>query len=803
MKGYLRSALALLMALLMVLSLAACAKTESPAEPQEESPAYAYAADYQRIESDSRSLTARCFTDEGFYAVSMEKVGEAIPEGVEPEYEGQYDVYEARIFFANDEGKLSLLKDYQPLPARENTDNYLEFHSGSNISGLAVDSEGALVVVEDTYYNAFTGTEEQKEDENSWELWEYENKSYIRVLDKNGKELSCEPVDNSAYQDSYINFNTMALDRDGNVLGCSEDSILAFDRDGALSYSIKLPDYVNNLVLLKDGSVGAVLSGENGAQVCVLDLEGRKAGESHPLDAYVWEVVRGGGDYDFFYTNGQDFYGCSLESGESQKVLSWLDVDVNSNFLSGVTVREDGSILCVINDWSAGEETETHLVTLRQVPAESLPEKEILTMAVMNLNYDYTLTNAIIKFNRSNDKARIQVLDYAQYNTEDDDSAGLTKLNTEIMAGNMPDLLRLSELPYRQLAAKGLLEDLYPYLDADKELKREDFFPTVLRAMEVDGKLFEICNSFSIHSLIGASSVVGDTPGWTYQDFERALSKMPEGCTPLDQYTTRDDILRTLVFLEMDRLVDWSSGKVSFDDGAFVDILNFAARFPERFDWDNFEWSEQDEPEIRIREGRQMLMPASIFEVNNLMYNEVYFGGETTYIGYPTSGGVGSMLSLGSGDGGVYAISSACRNKELAWQFLRGFLTKEAQESIWGLPVNRKVFDAQLEKAMTPQYKKDAQGRFVLDAEGNKIQISQGQYGTSDGKIHNIYAMSQEQADKLMEVIETCTRAVDYNDSIFSIVQEQAQAFFAGQKSAEEVARLVQSKANIYVNEQR
>ena len=40
-------------------------------------------------------------------------------------------------------------------------------------------------------------------------------------------------------------------------------------------------------------------------------------------------------------------------------------------------------------------------------------------------------------------------------------------------------------------------------------------------------------------------------------------------------------------------------------------------------------------------------------------------------------------------------------------------------------------------------------------------------------------------------------------DSILEIVREQSEAFFAGQKSAAEVARLVQSKATIYVNEQR
>ena len=42
-----------------------------------------------------------------------------------------------------------------------------------------------------------------------------------------------------------------------------------------------------------------------------------------------------------------------------------------------------------------------------------------------------------------------------------------------------------------------------------------------------------------------------------------------------------------------------------------------------------------------------------------------------------------------------------------------------------------------------------------------------------------------------------------YDTSIYDIVKEQAQAFFADQKSIDEVARLIQSKANIYVNEQR
>jgi len=105
---------------------------------------------------------------------------------------------------------------------------------------------------------------------------------------------------------------------------------------------------------------------------------------------------------------------------------------------------------------------------------------------------------------------------------------------------------------------------------------------------------------------------------------------------------------------------------------------------------------------------------------------------------------------------------------------------------------------------MTPEYQKDGDGNYVLDENGNKIEVSRGgmSWGSGDNYIE-IYATTQEQADKLWELITTTTKVADYSSSIYEIVNEQTPAFFSGQKSAEEVARLIQNKANIYVNEQR
>ena len=65
-----------------------------------------------------------------------------------------------------------------------------------------------------------------------------------------------------------------------------------------------------------------------------------------------------------------------------------------------------------------------------------------------------------------------------------------------------------------------------------------------------------------------------------------------------------------------------------------------------------------------------------------------------------------------------------------------------------------------------------------------------------------LWAMTPEQGEKLLAVVESATQAVDMNTTVASIVRSEAAAYFAGQKSAEETARLIQSKVNLYVSEQ-
>ena len=70
-----------------------------------------------------------------------------------------------------------------------------------------------------------------------------------------------------------------------------------------------------------------------------------------------------------------------------------------------------------------------------------------------------------------------------------------------------------------------------------------------------------------------------------------------------------------------------------------------------------------------------------------------------------------------------------------------------------GLPLNRAAFETALAKAMEIEYEKDAEGHYLLDADGERIPASKGGMSVSmDGESmmdFTLWAMTPAQAEKL------------------------------------------------------
>ncbi|MBQ5340504.1 MAG: extracellular solute-binding protein, partial [Oscillospiraceae bacterium] len=545
-----------------VLLFAACGKSETassstpaPGGDSQETAEFAYRSSFISVEKGPNGAPSPVlYTDDGYYAMGSELVETRIPEGKTVEYQGQYDIYASFLYRIHPDGSIEKLKNFEPVMPEEDTEGRTEFSSYSSLQRPLMTADGNLISLIENYAYWFDGPEDALDTEDMWQYYKYEQTYQIMVLSPDGTRISLADVDFDE-PDSYLNGYNAVLDPDGNMLVTQDMNVLAISPDGSIAYRITGEDYIYNLLSLPDGRIAVMRDGENGPGLLTLDLEKKSFGETISIPEGAWSIVPGYEDYDILFNSGMYLYGYRFGEEDAEQILKWIDVDISSDTVDTGTIQilPDGTIRGTVWDYSNAE-PETELFTLTRVPASELPKKEVLTIAQIEY-YDYNLNNRIVQFNRKHNDVRLELVDYTSNNTEEDFGAGVTKFTTELMAGNSTDIIPLSQLPYRQLAAKGMLEDLYPYIDKDPDIKREDFFPNELEELEVNGGLYQADNGFSVETLTGAASVVGDTPGWTYADYEEALSKMPEDCDPLDPCYTRDVVMEALLSANMDRFV--------------------------------------------------------------------------------------------------------------------------------------------------------------------------------------------------------------------------------------------------------
>ena len=58
------------------------------------------------------------------------------------------------------------------------------------------------------------------------------------------------------------------------------------------------------------------------------------------------------------------------------------------------------------------------------------------------------------------------------------------------------------------------------------------------------------------------------------------------------------------------------------------------------------------------------------------------------------------------------------------------------------------------------------------------------------------------EAQRFLDLLDAVENVSFYDEAVLSIVSQEAAAYFAGDKSAEETARLIQSRVGLYVSEQ-
>ena len=800
-------------------------KAEKEAEETEAEPA-GYRAQYLELEDSNLTagLDHAAVVGETVYFTSLGVISDETPAGVSPEWPEQYWVYGPVLCKVGTDGSIERLP-YQP----KQSDAGQGENSGVVFEGLCAAQDGNLWVLEKHYrYGSepsgeTAGTEQ--EHGSSFRNEEHEMLVCVREDGTVVSEFSLDGLKNHAEEvkdlEGSYSFEVpgMALDKDGHICLAihewfsgtanyiQEDRIVLLDpQTGSVADSFRMSSTPEYMVGLANGEI-AICCYERGELIGLLDLEEKGLKDKVQLGDFVNGMAAGDGEYPVIYSAGDSVYGLNFETGEPVKLFNWIDCDVAREGDESFCMLQDGRIVTTSTQETVNG-IENDLIVLSKNAAGEVSQKKVLRLAVMNL-YPFT-SKMVSRFNRSNPDYRIEVTDYAQFNNyssanEDERNAGINRLQTEIIAGDMPDILDISLLSADRLGSKGLVEDLYPYMDADPELNRSDLLEHVIQAFEENGKLYQTVGNFYILTTAGLSRVVGDHIGWTMDEFQDAMSRLQAenpNCTVFERYTTQDLALTFLLYLELENYVDWSSGECGFQSDGFIKLLEFVKSFPTVYSWETDGGADDYDTDTRLLMGLQLMKQCNFACFEDLQVNTAGLGGEPcTFVGYPTENGVGSMFAQ---IGNSFAITSSCADKDAAWQFIRQFFLPEYQEQFLGevFPTNRSVYEKMKSEATTTKYQRNPDGSFMLNEEGKRIEEDLGSM-----QVHGVTVpyrtASEEDVARVEEIINATTNILHTDDSLKRIIIDGALPYFADQRSVDEVVKLIQSKAMLYVNEQR
>lgn len=712
----------------------------------------------------------------------------------------------------------------EAVPYAPDTDAVPEGAEGEAVpAALYTGSDGALWVQEAVTYSFYDLPADF--DPETQDKWAYRTGGgqlhFLRQLGPDGSEL--RRIDLTALAERLGTKTAPKYDFTGYVPGIATPLLDAAE-DGERNLYLLMPgklcvldkageerltldwDYDSgSLVPLGDGSMGAFYHPNNFRikdTLRIVDPEAGRWGAKHALNNAVEAVWPGFGAWQYLYDGGDGLYGRSAAEDGEACLASWHETAVNPDFIRRCAGLEDGRIvlLCLRN--GAPE-----VIVLTEAGRDTLPEVETLTYAV--LCPDAADWDRVNEFNRTHTDVQIVVKDYLVY-AEDGSytSQGRDQLLTELAAGRVPDIMSLGSpgstygsLPYRQMAEKGYFEDLLPYIDSDPALAREDLMEAPLRAAMLDGKLCLAFDAVAIKTFLGPERIVGDRIGWNLAELREAFAAMPEGSTISEYCHTKRDMLYYLV--NPDDYVDWETGQCSFDSDSFRAALELADACPLEFgmgeDWEAV-MAMNEEIRRRMREGLQMVTETMVYDFTTAQYysgEENGYGEPVAFVGHPAEdGGVGSSFY----PYGRLAMSSACRNKEAAWEFIReSFLPKcdmsveelsaasynntMKQDLLCGFPINRADFEL-LREYQTTVYSEEE-----LDALSVREAI--------------VYQVPEEDCRQVLELYNRVEKMELGNDALFGIIEEQCGPYFAGDRTLEETIDQIQRRAVLYVNENR
>ena len=539
----------------------------------------------------------------------------------------------------------------------------------------------------------------------------------------------------------------------------SNGMLSSFDTAGHLTVQEPLALLTEKFAADSDGQVWFIADTEEGAALQAVGSEKQVpiSGISNGLPVLCY----GADESDVLYmTDTTALYRVPLQTGAAEKIADLAKLNVhggqpfsrtaNGNFVFADRTSDVPALVAICPGASGGK------------------QKSVLTLATVNPS-GQTIAQ-VREFNRSNSEYQVEILDFSSLLDSGSYMDLFTTWNTAIAAGDTPDMIDFSNLPWHSFADRGML------LDLNTILPQGGILPWLWKSVSYHGANYTFPGCFTVETLVGKQLKLGDRQHWTVQEF---LALADSSDISMFSGMSRELFLFYMEQHLLDAFLDEETKTCSFDSEEFRSLLDYAATLADTEELG----FEVENSMLLIRRDLALAEPVILSNIGQMHSAESYTVGEPlAWIGWPGPNGTKIRPDA------EIAVFKNTDQTDGAAAFLQ-FLLSDTSQTVLGrfaFPMTVSTFESKIAAAMETRNTNDPDIATEF---------------TVDGTVYPVVPLSKADAARYKTFFENISAQIYYPWQAANILEAECGALWAGERTAAETAAQIQKRMELYLAE--
>lgn len=462
-----------------------------------------------------------------------------------------------------------------------------------------------------------------------------------------------------------------------------------------------------------------------------------------------------------YYTEGSNLISWDLGTGEKKRLFQFWGTDISPDSMwqtCYLTVNGEHELIIYSLELEKS-------MALTDAPPEN--DDDITCIALAGGNYVKTCA---ADFSREHEGPAIRYTSFSYGDWRNE----WIRLSAEVAAGNGPDIMVVDREQMQALQEIGALEPLDGYLE---EGMTDTMFSGIRETCYIDGSMYGIIPEGAA-TILTTSDDLWPEDHWTIQEIlEITDNNDLEGL--FYNFTGETSPELNLYFLTGTKggdvpFYDMDGGESHFESEEFQRLLEVCKRYGEKKN------GSTGNVLRLLADGKILAMNQFYSDINNYTNFRAEYDGRLHFVGFPEQDkGVGVFSSHY-----YVVVNQKAKNKEVIAEFLNYLLSTEEQKKVDLSTVSSATVEDIVEYR---EY--DGEVHSFFTSWGHTYELKNKEDGTS-------YVPDYIDFLDQLGVMHT-------TDAVWEIVEQEAEDYWNGSKSAEEVALIIDNRVQLYLDEHR